>query len=473
MTDLAWITAAEAVSLMTRRKLSPVEYLDALLARAEAQSERLNPFAFVAADRARDEAKQAEAALAKGEDLGPLAGLPMHVKDLFPTAGIPTEYGSATKAGTIPEADDILVTRLREAGSVIFAKSTTPEFGHKGQTDGPHFGTTRNPWDTTRYAGGSSGGAACAVAAGIGPLGLGTDGAGSIRIPAAACGLVGLKPTVGLLPYGEAGEAFGNVAAAGPLARTVEDAALMITALAGADDCDPWSLSAPEPLATRAGRTLHGLRVGYIPKFCNARVSADVEANTKAVLDGLAARGAVIEEVTDPVDWIEYEGRVLYQVNIAMGFGPLVDRWGNQMDPVLLGFIERGRGFTIEDYRKAMLARTRLFRAVQALFTRYDVLISPTVTRTALPADFEALDGQVMVDGHENGLTRQGMSPYCYPFNLTGHPALALPSGFARDGLPTSVQFIGPYHTDLDLLALAATVEEDRPWAHLRPAGLD
>ena len=472
MSELAWFSAAQAVALIARKALSPVEYLEALLARADAEAERLNPFSYVAAERARDDAKLAERAVMAGEALGPLHGLPVHVKDLLKTAGIPTEYGSAIHAGNIPDSDDLLVTRLRAAGGVMFAKSHTPEFGHKGQTDGPHFGTTRNPWDTSRYAGGSSGGAACAVAAGIGPLGLGTDGAGSIRIPAAACGTVGLKPSPGLLPYAEAVDGFFNYAAAGPLSRTIEDAALMLRALAGPDPVDPWSLAAPRPVATRTGATLHGLRVGYVARTVNRRVARDVEANTQAVLALLAARGAYIEEVTEEIDWIEYEGRVMYQANIAVAGGPHVGKWGNQMDPVYLGFIERGRAFSTEDYRRAQLARTRLYRHVQKLFERYDVLVSPTLTRTALPADFEALDGQVMVDGEANGLTRVGMSPYCYPFNLTGHPALAIPSGFAGDGLPTSVQFVGRWYSDMDLLGLGALVEEDRPWAHLRPPGL-
>jgi Asp-tRNA(Asn)/Glu-tRNA(Gln) amidotransferase A subunit family amidase len=470
MTDLTWLTAAQAVAMIARKELSPVEYLDHILARSQAEADRLNPFAFVAADRARDEAKAAEKAVAAGEPLGPLHGLPVHVKDLFKTAGIPTEYGSAVYAGNVPDVDDVLVTRLRAAGAIVFAKSHTPEFGHKGQTDGPHFGTTRNPWDTARYAGGSSGGAACAVAAGIGPLGIGTDGAGSIRIPAAACGTVGLKPSPGLLPYNEAVDAFFNYAAAGPLSRTVEDAALMMSAISGADPTDPWSIAAPALRATRAGASLHGLRIGYIEKMENRRLSAEVAANTRAVLDSLVARGAHVEDVTEEIDWIEYEGRVMYQANICVAGTPHVARFGNRMDPVFLGFIERGRGFTTEDYRKAQLARTRLFRHVQTLFGRYDVLISPTLTRTALPADFEALNGQVVVDGEENGLTRQGMSPYCYPFNLTGHPALALPSGFASDGLPTSVQLIGPWYSDLDLLTIASAIETDRPWAHLKPA---
>lgn len=469
MTDPAWLTAAEAVALIARKALSPVEYLDALIARAEAAAERLNPFSVIAVERARAEAKAAEDAVMAGAPLGPLHGLPVHVKDLLKTRGVATEYGSAIHAGNIPDTDDVLVARLCAAGGVMFAKSHTPEFGHKGQTDGPHFGVTRNPWDPSRYAGGSSGGAACAVAAGIGPLGIGTDGAGSIRIPAAACGVVGLKPTPGLLPYAEAVDGFNNYAAAGPLARSVEDAALMLKALAGPDPVDPWSLAAPRPAARRAGATLHGLRVGYIPKMVNRLVARDVEANTKAVLELLSARGAHVEEATDPIDWIEYEGRVMYQANIAVSGGPYLAEWGARMDPVYRGFIERGRGFSTDDYRKAQIARTRLYRDVQALFDRYDVLVSPTVTRTALPADFEALDGQVMVDGEPNGLTRQGMSPYCYPFNLTGHPALAIPSGLGADGMPTSVQFIGPWHGDMDLLALGAMVEADRPWAQRIP----
>ncbi len=469
MTDLAWLTASQAVAMIAQKDLSPVEYLDALLSRAAAEQERLNPFSHVAAESARKAAIAAEAAVMRGDELGPLHGLPVHVKDLLKTKGIPTEYGSAIHAGYVPDNDDVLVARLHAAGGVMFAKSHTPEFGHKGQTDGPHFGTTRNPWDTSRYAGGSSGGAACAVAAGIGPLGIGTDGAGSIRIPAAACGTVGLKPSPGLFPYAEATDAFFNYAAAGPLSRTVEDSALLLRALAGPDPLDPWSLAAPRPAAPKTVANLHGLRIGYIPRMANRLVSRDVEANTRAVLEALARRGAHVEEVTESVDWIEYEGRVMYQANIAVAGGPYVEEWGDRMDPVYLGFIKRGRIFTVEDYRNAQLARSRLYRHVQTLFDRYDVLVSPTVTRTALPADFEALNEQVMVDDEENGLTRQGMSPYCYPFNLTGHPALAIPSGMGNDGLPTSVQLVGRWYHDMEILDLGAVIEEERPWTHLKP----
>lgn len=469
MTDPIWLSAAQAVRMMARKEISPLEYLDAILARAEKVQGTLNPLNTIVADRARAEARDAGDTIARGETLGALHGLPVHVKDLFPTSGILTEYGSATRKGNVPTSDDVLVGRLRAAGAVIFAKSTTPEFGHKGQTDGPHFGTTRNPWDPSRAAGGSSGGAAVAVAAGVGPLGLGTDGAGSVRIPAAACGVVGLKPSPGLLPYGEAVDGFFSYAAAGPLCRTIEDAALMLRAICGTHAADPWSIAAPVPVAHRVGATLHGLRVGYIAHATNTLVAKDVETNTRAVLDLFVARGAVVEEVTEEIDWIEYEGRVIYQANIAVANTALIHKHRDLMDPVLVGFAERGAGFSTEDYRRAQLARTRLFRHIQRLFERYDVLITPTLTRSALPADFDALNGVVEVDGQPAGTTRQGMSPYCYPFNLTGHPALAVPSGFAGDGLPTSVQLVGPWYRDMDLLNLGAVIEQDRPWADRRP----
>lgn len=471
--DLLFLPAAAAAAEIRRGALSPVAYAEAVLERAAAVQPVLNPFAEICADRALDAARAAEAALARGEATGPLHGVPVHVKDLFRTAGVPTRYGSAIHADTVPDRDDVLVSRLKAAGAVVFAKTTTPEFGHKGLTDGPAFGTTRNPWSPDRAAGGSSGGAAVAVATGAGPLGLGTDGAGSIRIPAAYCGIVGHKPTAGLVPFEDAIDAFFSYAAAGPMTRTIADAALMLGVLAGPHEADPWTLGAPglgRLSPALAGDTLHGLRIGWLPRMANAHVAADVLANAEAALAALAARGAAVEEVADPVDWIEFPGRIMYQANIAVAFGPHVEAWGDRMDPVLLAFIERGRGFSLEDYRRAQYARTRLFRSVQALFGRYDMLLSPSLARTALPADFDGADGVVEVDGQPNGNTRQGMSPYAYPFNLTGHPALSVPSGFGADGLPTAVQIVGRWHADLDVLRLGAVIEADRPWSHRRPA---
>ena len=334
-----------------------------------------------------------------------------------------------------------------------------------------HGGPTRNPWDLSRTSGGSSGGAAAAVASGLGPIALGTDGAGSIRIPAACCGIVGHKPTLGLVPWEAAADAFGNYTYAGPMARSVTDAAVMLAALAGPSPRDPWSLGGSvAPLSPALiGEDLSGLRVGFIERAANPRLDRDIEANTRASLDALAAMGAEVEAVTDPIDWIEFPGRVMYQANFAVAMAKHLPEWHDRMDPVLLAFMERGDGFTLPQFRQAQYARTGLFRAVQALFERFDVLVSPTLTRTALPIGFDAAHDEVEVEGEKCGITRQGWSAYVYPFNLTGHPALTVPSGFARDGLPTAVQIVGRWGADMDLLRLGELLETARPWAAARP----
>jgi aspartyl-tRNA(Asn)/glutamyl-tRNA(Gln) amidotransferase subunit A len=473
--DLLFLSATRAATLIRSRRLSPVEYLAAVLAAIERTQPRLNCFVTLAQEQARADAAAAERAVMAGAPLGPLHGVPVHVKDLIDVAGLRTTHGSAIHAQAKPATrDDVLVARLRAAGAIIIGKTTTPEFGVKGLTDGPSFGVTRNPWNLERTSGGSSGGAAAAVAAGLGPLGLGTDGAGSIRGPAACCGVVGLKPTLGLVPADTARDAFGNNTYAGPLARTITDAATMHAVLAGPSPQDPWSLGAAgaaRPVSpTLMGEDLSALRIGYVPRCANPRVAADVEANTRAALDAWAGMGAAVEEVQDPIDWIEYEGRVLYQANFAVFCAPYLPEWRDRMDPVTLAFMERGARFTLADFRNAQFARTRLFRAVQALFDRYDMLVMPTMTRTALPAAFDAANDDVMVDGVACGITRQGWTSPQYPFNLTGHPAVSLPSGFGADGLPTAVQVVGRWGAEADVLRLGALLERAMPWAHRRPA---
>jgi aspartyl-tRNA(Asn)/glutamyl-tRNA(Gln) amidotransferase subunit A len=471
-TDLLFMSAAQTAALIRRRKLSPVDYVDTVLAAVERMQPKLNAFVTVMADAARRDAKAAEQAVMRGDKLGPLHGVPIGIKDLVDVAGVKTTHGSAIFADNIATADDILVTRLRQAGAIIFGKTTTPEFGVKGLTDGPSFGIARNPWNTERTPGGSSGGSAAAVAAGLGPIALGTDGAGSVRGPAACCGLVGLKPTLGAVPTDTTRDAFGNNVYAGPLARTITDAAVMHAILTGPSARDPWSLGNEDRRTLSPalmGHDLAGIRIGYIARCANPRVAADVTANTKAALDAWSAMGAEVEEVTDTIDWIEYEGRVLYQANFAVFCAQYLPRWQNAMDPVTLAFMERGARFTLADFRNAQFARTRLFRDVQALLARYDFLITPTATRTALPVTFDAANDEVEVDGIKCGITRQGWTSCQYPFNLTGHPALAVPSGFGADGLPTSVQIIGRWGADTDVLRLGATLENARPWAQFRP----
>jgi aspartyl-tRNA(Asn)/glutamyl-tRNA(Gln) amidotransferase subunit A len=470
--ELLFMPATRAAALIRRKALSPVELTQAVLAAIHRQQPRLNAFATIAEERAMAAARAAEDAVMAGAALGPLHGVPVHVKDQVDTAGLRTAHGSAIFADNVPARDDATVARLLAAGTVLLGKTTMPEFGHKGLTDGPSFGVTRNPWDLSRTAGGSSGGAAAAVAAGLGPLGLGTDGAGSVRIPAACCGIVGLKATLGAVPWEAAADTFANNVYAGPMTRSVTDAAVMLSVLAGPSARDAQSLRGPglAPLPPGlVGDDLSGLRIGYIARACNARVQREMAANTEASLAALAVRGAEVEAVTDAIDWMEFPGRVMYQAGFAVTCAQYLPDWHNQMDPVLLAFMERGSKFSLREFREAQFSRTRLFRAIQDLFGRFDVLVTPTLTRTALPADFDAAHDEIEIEGERCGITRQGWSSYMYPFNLTGHPALTIPSGFAEDGLPTAVQLVGPWGAEMALLRLGAMLEQDRPWAQHRP----
>ncbi len=476
MTDLLFLPATRAAALIRDRKLSPVEYVDAVLAAINRANPTLNCFRAVLHEEARREAKKAEDAAMRGDRLGPLHGVPVSIKDLVDVKGVPTRHGSAIYDDNPPaEADDVLVERLRAAGAIVVGKSTTPEFGVKGLTEGPSFGVTRNPWNLERTPGGSSGGAAAAVAAGLGPIALGTDGAGSIRGPASCSGLVGLKPTLGAVPADTTRDAFGNNVFAGPLSRTITDAAIMHSVLVGPSDKDPWTLAggSQKPLSPRlAGDDLSGVRIAYFELTANPRIAADVRSNTRAALEAWQAMGATVDETPQEVDWIEYEGRVLYQANFAVFCARYLPKWQNRMDPVTLAFMDRGAKFTLADFRNAQYARTGLFRTIQNLFGRYDFIVTPTNSRTALDVTHDAANDEVVVDGVKCGITRQGWTSYQYPFNLTGHPALAVPSGFGADGLPTSVQIVGRWGAEADVLRLGALLEQARPWAQHRPPAL-
>ncbi len=475
-TDLLFTPAVKAAALIRTKKLSPVEYVDTVLKAIERAQPRLNCFREVTADAARRDAKKAEEAVMDGKPLGPLHGVPVSIKDLLDVKGVPTRHGSAIFADNPPAAaDDVLVERLRKAGAIIIGKANSPEFGVKGLTDGPSFGTTRNPWNLERTPGGSSGGGASAVAAGLGPLSLATDGAGSTRGPASCSGLVGLKATLGIVPYDTARDAYGNNIFAGPLARTITDAAVMHATLIGPTEKDPWALGAapPRPLSPKlSGEDLSGVRIGYIELCANPRIATDVRTNTRASLAAWEEMGATVEEITEKIDWIEYEGRVLYQAGFAVTCAQYLPKWQNQMDPVTLAFMQRGEKFTLADFRNAQFARTVLFRKIQSLLERYDFLVTPTNARTALDVTHDAANDEVVIDGVKCGITRQGWTSYQYPFNLTGHPALALPSGFGTDGLPTSVQIVGKWGAETDVLRLGALLETARPWAQHRPPAL-
>ncbi len=463
MIDLDAVTLAREIRA---KKISPVEVVDAVLRRIEALQPTVNAFITVTADEARAAARRAEAELMAGGVLGSLHGVPFSVKDLLFTKGVRTTMGSFIFADQVPADDAVPVWRLRDAGAILIGKTTTPEFGHKPLTDSPLFGVTRNPWNLSRTAGGSSGGAAAAVATGQGPLALGTDGGGSIRIPAACCGIVGLKPTLGRVPHTQQADLFSTVSSIGPMARTVADAALCLDAIVGFDPDDPYSR--PEPDRDTHVVAVRELRIGWMPRVGNRLVDGDTLAACEAAVRHLEREGAHVETLEEDFAAFEPVFLVFLQAGLAARIGAHMPAFGDRVAPSLRESVERGARWTGADYANALARRTVVFRRVQALFERFDVLVSPTLSRPALDADHDA-HAPIVIDGREAGSIRGAWYPYTFPFNLSGHPAISLPCGWSSDGLPIGLQIVGPWHADRRVLALAAHLERERPCARPMP----
>jgi len=452
--------------LIRDKQVSPVAVVEAVLARIEALQPTVNAFITVTAEEARAAARRAEAVVMAGERLGPFHGVPFSVKDLLPTKGVRTTMGSLIFADQVPAEDAVPVRRLREAGAILVGKTTTPEFGHKPLTDSPLFGTTRNPWDLSRTAGGSSGGAAAAVVSGQAPLALGTDGGGSIRLPASCCGIVGLKPTLGRVPHVSQADLFSSTSYIGPMARTVAETAACFDAIVGFDAGDPYSR--PEPADDPRDVTVRGLRVGWLPRVGNRLVDAEVLAATEAAVRHLEAGGAQVETLDEDVRAFEQTFLIGLQAGLAARVGAHMAAFGDKVAPSLRESIERGARWTAVDWVNALGQRTAMYRRVNALLRRFDVLLSPTLSRPALAVDHDAFQ-PITIGGEEAGSIRGAWYPYLWPFNLSGHPALSLPCGVASDGLPIGLQIVGPWYGDRRVLALAGYLERERPCARPMP----
>lgn len=467
---MAFPSAADLAAAIRTRQLSPIELIRDTIDRIERSQPTFNAFITVAAEQAMDQARAAEQAVMRGGDLPPLHGIPVAVKDLIPTAGIRTTWGSLIFKDHVPDNDAEVVRRLKQAGAIVVGKTTTPEFGQQCLTEAPLFGRTRNAWRADRTSGGSSGGSAVAVATGLVPIAVATDGGGSARIPAACNGVVGFKQGLGVVPQEYAQDGFGNISYITPMTRTVRDTTLMLNAMAGPDPRDPLTAARWQPaFNAEIPDSLRGLRVAWRARLGNTAVAEDVLAACETSLTTLRALGANITEHTTPFDNPERLWFVNNGAYRMAQFGHHLKQHRAIMCPTFVRQMDAIAATSAAELYEAIFARTRLYRQIQSWFETCDIIAMPTLSRAAVPLDQDFF-GPIDIDGRPVENIRGSWYPYTMPFNLTGNPAISLPAGFDREGMPVAIQLVGPMGSDARLLQLAAAFEQAQPWADRMPA---
>lgn len=463
--ELCWMSAAALAAAIRRKKLSPVEVVRAVLERIDRVNPHLNAYVTLTPEQALRDARAAERALGKrGAKLGPLHGVPFSTKDLVITKGVRTTFGTRFYADNVPTEDAPMVARMKAAGAIQLGKTNTPTFGWIGATHNLLFGVTRNPWNTDRTPGGSSGGASAAVAAGLGPIAIGTDGGGSIRIPASCAGIFGHKASYGRIPVYPPSGAW-SLSHIGPMTRTVEDAALMMNACAGPDERDQYSLppsGIDHVTALRGG--LKGLRIGWSPDLGFARVvDPEVEATCARAARRFRELGAKVDEVRLAWPSPKAAWEAVFCGGIATRMGPYLDR-PNDIDPGLLPIIQDAVKWPATRYVQAWFDRLNWYEHVRRYFDKHDLLLTPTI---ATPPFKVGLDNPPDIAGRP--VEAYDWIPFTYPFNLTGNPAASVPCGFTKDGLPIGLQIVGRRFDDATVLRAAAGYERIAPWADKKP----
>lgn len=481
--DVCFLPAVELAARIRRKELSPVEVTEAFLRRIDKRNGVHNAYVTRLDERARAAARAAEQALVDGHPLGPLHGVPVAVKDLFDDlAGVRQTFGCKVFAEHVAATTQPYIARLEAAGAILLGKTNTPEFGHKGVTDNLLFGPTSTPFRTGFNAGGSSGGSAAAVADGLCSLAQGSDAGGSIRIPAACCGVVGLKATHGRIPgvYRPDGFLGTPFVHAGPLARTVADAALMLAVMMGPHDGDPYSapLDGLDPLAA-CRRPIEGLRVAWSPALDVFPVDAQVRRVSEEAVLALRDAGAHVEaiELGMPASqealcalWMD-EMAVLY-ASVAANLKDVgVDLLGahrGDLPPQLVAIFERGLQPSAVQAKRWDVLRTQVHDCIQSVFTRFDLLVCPTLSIAGFP---NATDGCTTGPSEVDGVAVDPLLGWCltYPFNYSGNPAASVPAGFTDDGLPVGLQLVGRRFDEAGVLAAAAALERVRPWSESYP----
>jgi aspartyl-tRNA(Asn)/glutamyl-tRNA(Gln) amidotransferase subunit A len=466
MSELFRTSATALRKLITSGEVSCREVMTSTLERVDVIEPVVNAFALVDAERALEAAARADEALSKGEVMGPLHGIPFTVKDLLDVEGTETGFGSWLMEGNVAGDDAEAVRRLKAAGAIPIGKTTTPEFAGSVLTESPRHGVTRNPWNPDFTSGGSSGGAGAAVASGCGPLGLATDGAGSARIPASCCGVLGLKPTLGRVAHPHGPDLFATFTHIGLLTRTLPDLALMLDAMSGPHDGDPWSIGhAWKPTSVTDDHRISDCdeRAWYFPLLGNSRLSNDVATLCTTALDHLSGVGLDIEEHTCALDWGIDASRTIMRGLMSARMAQFDNTARQRMGAGMRRAIQEGEGISADQMKQAPLERARLFGMVQSLLAERPLLLSPTLSAPPPLAEFDPI-GEFQIDGHPVGDLRAGWFTYPTSFNLTGHPAVSIPIGFTKEGLPVGLQAVAGWGQEQALFDLASQLMEHFSW---------
>ncbi len=467
--DLCFIPATELGRLYRARKVSPLEVMEAVFARIDALNPRLNAYVTLAREPALRAARAATAALARrGRRLGALHGVPVSIKDLTPTKGIRTTWGSRIYEHHVPDGDALVVERLRAAGAIVVGKTNTPEFGAGGNTFNAVFGATRNPWDPALTCGGSSGGAAVALATGMGPLAQGSDLGGSLRMPAAFCGVVGFRTTAGLVPVHPRELAWDTLSVSGPMARTVADTALMLSVIAGPDDRAPISYAVDPREFLRAVRapSVRGWRVAWTPDLSGLiPVDGEVARVAEGATRLFRSLGARVETACPDFGEVPEIVRATRGLSMVALHADKLPRWKAEMQKGLVWNIEQGLTLTPEAIGRGEKLRTVLWHRVRRFMERHDLLILPTTAVPPFPVEQPyptAINGKPLDSYiHWAFLT--------YGITVTGLPAISVPCGFTRRGLPVGLQIVGRRRQEAAVLRAAAAFEAAAPWADRIP----
>jgi amidase len=465
--DICFLSARELARRVRDRELSAREVTEAHLARIEAVNPRVNAIVTLTADRALREADEADALLAGGAEPPPLLGLPVAHKDTHDTAGVRTTSGSPLLADNVPARDELVIERMRAAGTIMLGKTNVPEFAAGSHTFNPLFGTTLNPYDLSRSAGGSSGGAAAALAAGLQPLAEGSDMGGSLRNPASFCNVVGLRPSPGRVPSWPGDAAWATMSVQGPMAREVADAALLLSVLAGPDPRSPIALETPgSAFAVPLERDLTGLRVAWAPRLDGSMSFApEVIAALEGTAKVFTELGCVVEEAHPDLSGADEVFRVLRAWQFELGLGGLMDRHRDRLKPSVVANIEEGRRLTGPDIGRAEVLHARLYHNVRRFFESYDLLLAPVSQVAAFDAGLE----------YPTEIAGEPMTSYldwmrsAYLISATGCPALSVPGGFTDGGLPVGLQVIGPHRADLTVLQAGHAFEQATAYGKRRP----